>query len=498
MRSNWKIESLGNYISQQSIRNRSLENMEVYSVTNSKGFTKSTEYFSKEIFSKDLSNYKIVKRNQFAYNPSRINVGSIACLSNADFALVSPLYIVFEVDKNHLFPDYLLRYLKSHYGNVQIRNNTEGSVRDSLKYKGLEKIKVPIPPLNDQIRIATVLTRTEDLITKRTESIKALDELLKSVFLEMFGNPLKNEKGWEKKRIDEIANTRLGKMRDKQFFTGKHLNYYLGNSNVRWFSFDFDKLEKMDFDEKEQVKFSLQYGDLLICEGGEIGRCAVWKCEKKNIYFQKALHRVRVNNELVHPEYLAYVFYLYSLGNGFKNATNKATISHLTGEKLKETLVPIPPLLLQKQFVAMVRAVDSLKAKYNSSLKELENLYGSLCQRAFKGELDLGRIPLETHSESIELKEKKREISSVNIELTELKESKKYAEAELLQIIQSLPGETFSFNTLMIAIEAASFVQMPEYDEVREQIYRMLEGENPVLSQYFDTTKREIMLRVNT
>lgn len=387
---------------------------------------------------------------------------------------------------------FLGKLLQSKFG--YLRSTATGATIPHINRAALDSIKVPQFDLTYQIRIVTVLTLVEGLIAKRKESTKLLDELLKSTFLEMFGDPVRNEKGWEKKRIDEIANTRLGKMRDKQFFTGKHLNYYLGNSNVRWFSFDFDKLEKMDFDENEQVKFSLQYGDLLICEGGEIGRCAIWKCEKKKMYFQKALHRVRVYNELVHQEYLAYVFYLYSLGNGFKNVANKATISHLTGEKLKETLVPIPPLPLQKQFVAMVGAVDSLKAKYKISLAELENLYGSLSQRAFKGELDLSKISLEALSESMELKEKKKEISSVNIEFTE---SKKYSEVELLQIIQSLPGGTFSFDTLMIAIETASFIQMPEYGEVKDQIYRMLEGANPPLSQYFDKTKREILLRVN-
>jgi type I restriction enzyme S subunit len=82
-------------------------------------------------------------------------------------------------------------------GNLQIRANTEGAVRDSLKYKGLEKIKIPLPPLEDQKRIASILTRVEKLIVRRKESIQLLDELLKSTFLEMFGDPVRNEKGWE-------------------------------------------------------------------------------------------------------------------------------------------------------------------------------------------------------------------------------------------------------------------------------------------------------------
>ncbi len=286
-------------------------------------------------------------------------------------------------------------YLKIALNNTlqYIINQSHGGVGLKHITKGnLEAVQIPLPSYHDQIRIATVLTRAEKLIAKRKESIKALDELVKSTFLEMFGDPVRNEKGWEKKRIDEIADTRLGKMRDKQYITGNYLKFYIGNSNVRWFTFDFDMLEQMDFDENEQIKFSLEYGDLLVCEGGEIGRCAIWKCKKTDVYFQKALHRVRVNKKIIRQEYLEYVFYFYSLWNGFKNVTSKATIAHLTGEKLKETIIPIPPLQLQNQFAAIVEKIETLKVKYTQSLTELENLYGSLSQRAFKGELDLSGV----------------------------------------------------------------------------------------------------------
>ncbi|KIL72338.1 Type I restriction-modification system, specificity subunit S [Bacillus badius] len=467
--------------------------MEVYSVTNSKGFTKSTEYFSKEIFSKDLSNYKLVKRNQFAYNPSRINVGSIAFLSNADFALVSPLYIVFEVDKNHLFPDYLLRYLKSHYGNVQIRNNTEGSVRDSLKYKGLEKIKVPIPPLNDQIRIATVLSRAEALIAKRKESIKELDELLKSHFLEMFGDPLKNEKGWEKKRINEIAEVRIG-----PFGSLLHAEDYVKNgiplinpSHIVDGKIIPDNKQSLTQEKFEELKaYHLKINDIVVARRGEIGRCAV-VTNSRDLLCGTGSMFIRINDNYC-PILLQFQVSNTTLKHYLERKAKGVTMKNLNSKILGNLMVLNPPQEIQNRFSAVYRKVETLKAKYHKSLIELENLFGSLSQLAFKGELDLSKVEIETEYEIIEEGEKGG--SSVDIGLTDTKE---YSEVELLKVIQLLPGGTFSFNTLMSAIEAASFVQMPEYDEVKEQVYRMLEGVNPVLSQYFDTTKREIMLRVN-
>lgn len=169
---------------------------------------------------------------------------------------------------------------------------------------------------------------------------------------------------------------------------GNHLRVYLGNSNVKWFRFDIQNLLEMDFTKKERETFDLQYGDLLVCEGGDIGRCAIWKNQVDDCYFQKALHRVRLGKGF-NAEYLGYVFLLFSKYNGFKNVTSKATIAHLTGEKLKETYVPIPPKKLQNQFTTIVEKVEQLKKGYQNNLEELENLYAALSQKAFKGELDV-------------------------------------------------------------------------------------------------------------
>jgi len=111
MNSRYPVVELGKHVRQVGQRNRSEADIEVFSVTNSEGFTRSTDYFSKEVFSKDVSNYKVVNPGQFAYNPSRINVGSIDYLRHGSSVLVSPLYIVFEGHKD-IHADYLLRYLK--------------------------------------------------------------------------------------------------------------------------------------------------------------------------------------------------------------------------------------------------------------------------------------------------------------------------------------------------------------------------------------------------
>ncbi len=256
----------------------------------------------------------------------------------------------------------------------------------SRHFKYLKEKLLPMPEkASEQLHIANLLTQAETLIARRKESIRLLDEYLKSVFLEMFGDPVRNEKGWRLFEFIKLGNSRLGKMLDGKKIIGENLKPYLRNSNVQWFSFKLDDLLEMDFDEKDSIEFGLKKGDILMCEGGEIGRCAIWKEELSECYFQKAIHRIRLNSTIVLPEWFVYMFWQYKLKGGLNKFTGAATIAHLTGEKLKNLKLPIPPIDLQIHFTNIVDNIETLKSQYRQSLAELENLYGSLSQRAFGG-----------------------------------------------------------------------------------------------------------------
>ena len=137
---------------------------------------------------------------------------------------------------------------------------------------------------------------------------------------------------------------------------------YLANFNVQWFRFELGNLNEMDFNEKEREEFCLENGDLLVCEGGEIGRCAVWHNQIKKCFFQKALHRVRCNQDIILPDYLSWWFKYNCENGGFAAIEGaKATISHLTGTKMKILNVTAPPIELQEQFVDIIHQVDKSK-----------------------------------------------------------------------------------------------------------------------------------------
>ena len=127
----------------------------------------------------------------------------------------------------------------------------------------------------------------KDLSASSNSSINQ-NLIFKSQFIELFGDPISNSKSLPIKQLSELASSRLGKMLDAKKQTGKHRHPYLANFNVQWFYFDFSTLNQMDFDEADQIEFSLENGDLMVCEGGEVGRCAIWRGEIKHCYFQKA------------------------------------------------------------------------------------------------------------------------------------------------------------------------------------------------------------------
>jgi type I restriction enzyme S subunit len=142
----------------------------------------------------------------------------------------------------------------------------------------------------------------------------------------------------------------------------------------------------MDFDADDRRVFRLEPGDLLICEGGEPGRAAVWRGELEDCYFQKALHRARPDPKLATAEYLSWLL-CFLATRGKLSGVSSATIAHLTGEKLAILPTMLPPPLLQREFTNRVATVKNAGRANLAALSELDALFASLQYRAFRGEL---------------------------------------------------------------------------------------------------------------
>ncbi|MBR4544557.1 MAG: restriction endonuclease subunit S [Oscillibacter sp.] len=249
----------------------------------------------------------------------------------------------------------------------------------------LSQKEIEIPPLDAQLSAVRTLDKISGLLALRKRQLVKLDELVKARFVELFGDVVWNNRDWPLYQFSKITTSRLGKMLDAKQQTGNYQYPYLANFNVQWFRFDLDKLNEMDFSKEEQIEFSLRDGDLLVCEGGEIGRCAVWHNETQPCYFQKAIHRVRCNKNYIIPDYLAWWFKYNCDHGGFASIEGaKATISHLPGAKLKVLNVAVPPLDLQERFAAFVEQSDKSKLAIQNSVDKLETLKAA-CMQAYFG-----------------------------------------------------------------------------------------------------------------
>lgn len=183
---------------------------------------------------------------------------------------------------------------------------------------------------------------------------------------------------WEKVKLGNVTDSCLGKMLDQNKNKGDY-QPYLANINVRWGEFDLEDLPLMKFEESEQERYELKYGDLVICEGGEPGRCAIWKEQIPNMKIQKALHRVRVHDCLDY-RYLFYWFLLAGKTGELDQYFTGATIKHMPGQKLKEVVIDKPPLEIQHRIADILSAYDDLIENNQKQIKLLEEA----AQRLYK------------------------------------------------------------------------------------------------------------------
>lgn len=279
------------------------------------------------------------------------------------------------IPKDFLKTKFLLYYLQ--WCNIP-------NLGYSRHYKLLKEINVPTPHLDIQQSIVAELDKINELIGLKKSQLSDLDSLAQSIFYDMFGDPVENEKGWEVKKWNELFDTRLGKMLDKnkQVETDKRYKY-LANANVKWGEFDLHSLSEMTFSEKESEEFKLIKGDLLICEGGEAGRCAIWQADNSDVKFQKAIHRARIRAYDIETTFVFYYMMFFKKNGGLKDYVTKATIEHLTGVKLNMVPVIIPPLPLQQSFAARITAIEQQKQRITASIKDLETLLTSRMQYWF-------------------------------------------------------------------------------------------------------------------
>lgn len=295
-------------------------------------------------------------------------------------------------DGVRVFTPFLGLYLKSMFG--YLRQTATGATIPHINRAALEGIRLPEVDFDDQIRIAHLLGKVEGLIAQRKHQLQQLDELLKSVFLEMFGDPVRNEKGWEQTTSSTYANmVTVGVVVKPASHYVERGVIALRSLNIKPNRIDLNDLVYFSQQANDGVlaKSRIQTNDVVIVRTGKTGTAAV---------VPDVLHGancidlivVRPEPKRLRPQYLA------SLLNSERGMALVSSLEvggiqkHFNVGALNKIPFPLPPIELQNQFATIVEKVEALKSRYQHSLTDLEALYGALSQQAFKGELDLSRV----------------------------------------------------------------------------------------------------------
>lgn len=337
----------------------------------------------------------------------KLSIGKVA-FAGKDLYTNEAICGLFIKDITKVYPPYLYYVLKL----SKLTGSNVAAKGATLNSASLNAIKLPFPnSLSDQIRIATLLSKAETLITQRKETIQLLDEYIRSVFAEMFGDPVRNEKKWEIKTIGDLVKKEkhslkrgpFGGALKKEIFVPKgYLVYEQFHALNNDFTFERYYIDEEKFNELRA--FEVLPGDIIVsCSGVYLGKLAIVPKNARKGIINQALLKISLDNNIISNQFFVSVFSHESFKNKFYGSSIGSGIPNFPPmEDFKKFKFIYPPINLQSKFSIIVEKAELLKRQYQKSLQELEDLFGGLSKQSFKGELDLKRIKSKSIEEEIE------------------------------------------------------------------------------------------------
>lgn len=280
---------------------------------------------------------------------------------------------------------YLYYCMKHSSQRLQALGN--GATFKEVSKKIVEEFEIPLPPLPEQKRIAAILDKADAIRRKRQQAIQLADEFLRAVFLDMFGDPVTNPKGWEIRSIDELCSDIVDCV-NRTAPTVDYLTPYkmIRTTNVRNYTLDTDNVRYVD--EKTYKnwvrRLTPKVGDIIFTREAPAGEAAVIRTDEKIFLGQRTMH-FRPMNMVISSDYLLFEL----MGSGVKNQINKmhagSTVTHLSVPECKKFKVRVPPFEFQKQFESIKKAV--LRVRELGAVASDTSLFESVSQKAFAGQL---------------------------------------------------------------------------------------------------------------
>jgi type I restriction enzyme S subunit len=311
-----------------------------------------------------------------------VAINTVPMATNQGFKSLVP-------DRQKLDSKFLYHWLKSRTSFLQGLGN--GATFKEISKAVVERIEIPLPPLNEQRRIAAILDKADALRRKRRDAELLIGELSDARFVSMFGLCKPSRAKWPTSKVSEVGKVQLGRQRAPKYQTGKFRKPYVRVANVYEDRIDTADILQMDFNENDFRDYKLEYGDILLNEGQStelVGRPAMWRSEIEDCCFQNTLVRFQVDRERVAPEFALALFLRYFRAGEFAKISSKtSSVAHLGAGRFALMPFPLPPIKLQREFAEGVIAINKLKDQYRANTLQIDALFSSLQHRAFSGQL---------------------------------------------------------------------------------------------------------------
>lgn len=320
-------------------------------------------------------------------------VGKCCWVPKLDYEATAGGFIsILRADQKKVDPRYLYHWFAAPQTQHDVRLCGRQTTNISnLNYERCLNLPIPLPKLEEQKRIAAILDKADAIRRQQQDALREAKSLGMAIFLEMFGDISINDRDWEMVTVADAGDVQLGRQRAPKYQTGKHTHPYMRVANVFEDRIDIGDVLSMDFDASDFERYKLEDGDILLNEGQStelVGRPAIWRNELPDCCFQNTLVRFRVYPEKTEPEYALCVFLRYLHSSKFAGVSSKtSSVAHLGAARFARMPFPLPSLKLQTEFTKRRVVQRRLTEKLEKRSIEAVQLFNSLVQRAFKGEL---------------------------------------------------------------------------------------------------------------
>ena len=317
------------------------------------------------------------------------NVGRVATLKQEFLpAALNQRVACLRVKRKDVLKSFLFHFLNSGLFESHCVQSSKGVAQKNMSTEWLKEYEIPLYPIEEQKEIARILDKVGHIINDRKEQLYNLDNLIKSRFVEMFGDTVTNPLGWEEHRLDEyIEFLTSGSRGWAQYFVDNENELFITIKNVKNNRISLDNIQYIDApNNKEAERTKVKTGDLLISITADLGRTGVVGEDIATIgaYINQHLSLVRLNKEKVNPLFVSYFLETEGGKRQFESKNQNGVKAGLNFDAIKSLRILVPPMGKQEDYLDFVQQVDKLKLAVQKSLDETQVLFDSLMQQYFE------------------------------------------------------------------------------------------------------------------